>query len=116
MRPTLVGERGPRTRLHPTAHDERVLTRTSDHESRYSSFMGDAEERKRARAAWTGQVFRGPGSLGALEAEALSAWAAMAPLDRLALTWELSLEQYGGSDGTTMEPRLPRSAYRLERR
>ena len=49
-----------------------------------------------------------------LEEEALREWSAMTPIDRLALTWELSLEDYGVADDTTMEPRLPRSAYRVE--
>ena len=43
-------------------------------------------------------------------------WAAMEPRARLALTWELSLEQFGGADEGAVEPRLPRSAYRVERR
>lgn len=78
--------------------------------------MTNAADRKRARAAWTGRLFRGPRALDELESDALRDWAAMDPLDRLALTWELSLAQYGGADGTTVEPRLPRSAYRVERR
>lgn len=84
---------------------------------RYTSSMSDAAERKRRRAAdWSSQVFRGPGTLDALDADAETEWAKLTPAQRLALTWSLSLEQYGGADGTTMEPRLPRSAYRVERR
>lgn len=83
---------------------------------RYGEVMSDAAERKRARAAWSGRMFRGPGALEALDEDARRERAAMRPLDRLSLTWELSLEQYGAGDGTTVEPRLPRSAYRVERR
>lgn len=61
-------------------------------------------------------MFRGPGANDAIAEDARREWAAMSPVDRLALTWELSLEQYGAADDATMEPRLPRSAYRVERR
>lgn len=54
--------------------------------------------------------------LDALERDALDEWAAMGPLERLALAWELSLDQHGGLDESAVEPRLPRSAYRVERR
>jgi hypothetical protein len=40
----------------------------------------------------------------------------MDPRDRLALAWQLSLEQFGGLDDSAVESRLPRSAYRVERR
>lgn len=78
--------------------------------------VSEATQRKRARAGWTGRVFRGPNALRDLDDDLRREHAAMVPEDRLALTWALSLEQYGGSDGTTMEPRLPRLAYRVERR
>jgi hypothetical protein len=61
-------------------------------------------------------MFRGPYAAKEMEADALAEWAAMDPCERLALTWQLSLEQYGGVDERAVEPRLPRSAYSLERR
>jgi hypothetical protein len=76
--------------------------------------MSSADERKRARADWKVEVFRGPDALGDLERDARREWEAMAPVDRLALTWELSLAAHGLS--ASDEPRLPRSAYRVERR
>jgi hypothetical protein len=51
-----------------------------------------------------------------MEGDALAEWAALEPTARLALSWQLSLEQYGGADVDPVEPRLPRSAYRVERR
>ena len=77
----------------------------------------DAAERRRKRlATWESRTFRGPHALAELERDALEEWAAMDPRERLALTWELSLDQYGGLDDNAVEPRLPRSAYRVERR
>ena len=84
--------------------------------TRYAFGMSTAADRKRARAGWTGCVFRGPGALDARDRDARREAAEMDPLDRLALVWELSLEQYGGADDATMEPRLPRSAYLVVRR
>ena len=78
--------------------------------------MSSAESRRAARTAWTSLVFRGADVHAAIEADAFAEWSAMTPLERLALSWQLSLEQYGADDGTTVEPRLPRSAYRIERR
>lgn len=76
----------------------------------------DALQRRAQRlATWASKAFSGADVHRELEDEALEEWAAMDPLDRLALTWQLSLEQFGGRDGS-VEPRLPRSAYRLERR
>jgi len=84
---------------------------------RYQWSMGEAAERRRRRAvAWTSKVFRAPHMLDAIEQDALDEWAAMQPVERLALAWELSLDQYGGVDDGAVEPRLPRSAYRIERR
>ncbi len=83
----------------------------------YLSPMDDAAARRRARQeTWQGQVFRGPDALARLEVDAEREWAAFTPVERLALVWELSVAQYGGSDGGSVESRLPRSAYRLERR
>lgn len=77
--------------------------------------MSDAAERRRMRAGWSSRVFRGDVHRP-LEDDADAEWAALSPTDRLALVWELSLEQYGGPDDSKVEPRLPRSAYRVERR
>jgi hypothetical protein len=80
--------------------------------------MSDATERRRKREeTWTARTFRGGDIHEALESDAEAEWARMSPVERLALSWQLSLEQYGGeTDGEAMEPRLPRSAYRVERR
>lgn len=79
--------------------------------------MSDAAERRRKReATWTARVFRGGDVHEALESDAESEWAGLTAGERLALAWQLSLEQYGGSDAESVEPRLPRSAYRVERR
>ena len=78
-----------------------------------------ADDRRRARAGWSSRVFRAGTALGALEAlenDALDEWAALSPTERLALAWELSLAEYGGDHAASVEPRLPRSAYRVERR
>ena len=75
-----------------------------------------AERRAQRRRTWTAQLYTGPDALAAMERDDLAEWAAMSPVDRLALTWQLSLEQYGGDDVDALEPRLPRSAYRVERR
>jgi len=77
---------------------------------------GDENERRKRRAAWSSKLFVGPDIHAQIEQDALLEWKAMTPLGRLALTWQLSLEQYGGTDATSMDPRLPRSCYRLERR
>jgi len=82
----------------------------------YARLMSDAETRRAARAAsWTSRVYRGPDVYEAMEAEDLAEWASMSPIARLALTWELSLEQEGITDDAA-SARLPRSAYRVERR
>jgi hypothetical protein len=64
---------------------------------------------------WTSRVYRGPDVHEAIETDDLAEWASMAPLERLTLAWELSLEQEGLSDDPA-SARLPRSAYRIERR
>jgi hypothetical protein len=68
------------------------------------------------RTTWTSKVYRGPDVHGEMERDDLDEWAAMDPIDRLALTWALSLEQFGGADDGSLLSRLPRSAYRVERR
>ena len=79
--------------------------------------MTDAAARRRHRErSWSAKLFQGPGTLEAMERDALDEWASLEPVYRLALTWELSLAQYGGAHADAMEPRLPRSAYRVERR
>lgn len=76
----------------------------------------DADARRRARAAtWSSQVYRGDDVHRAMEDDDLAEWAAMEPAERLWLAWELSLEQEGITDDPA-SARLPRSAYRLERR
>jgi hypothetical protein len=81
----------------------------------YASAMTDAQSRRSARAAtWTSKVYREPDVHDAMEADDLAEWAAMSPLERLALTWELSLQQEGITDDPA-SARLPRSAYRVER-
>jgi hypothetical protein len=79
--------------------------------------MSEAAERRRGRQrAWTSKTFRGPRAAEAMELDALDEWMVMDARERLALTWQLSLDQYGGVDDSAVEPRLPRSAYRVERR
>lgn len=75
----------------------------------------DAGERRRKReATWSSRVFRGIDALDEMNRDAFAEWQRMSPLDRLALTWSLSVEQYGDAD-EPVERRLPRSAYRVER-
>ncbi len=82
----------------------------------YADCMSGAEARRRARAStWTSRVYRGPDVHRAMEDDDLAEWAAMTPVERLALTWQLSLEQEGIKDDPA-SARLPRSAYRVERR
>jgi hypothetical protein len=68
------------------------------------------------QATWTSKVYRRGDVHAAMESDDLDEWAAMDPVDRLALTWELSLEHFGGDDDGSVLARLPRSAYRVERR
>ena len=74
----------------------------------------DAADRKAARASWEGRVFRG-------------GWEEMADYDALfwdripvdardEAVWALSKELHQIAGLETHEPRLPRSAYRVERR
>jgi hypothetical protein len=83
----------------------------------YHRAMSDAaDERRKKRAGWRTEVFRGPDALARLEDDALEEWAALSPEERAALAWQLSVEQSGGEDERAVESRLPRSAYRVERR
>jgi hypothetical protein len=74
-----------------------------------------AERAARRRRTWSAQLYT-VDAASAMERDDLAEWAAMEPSARLALAWQLSLEQYGGADADALEPRLPRSAYRVERR
>jgi hypothetical protein len=78
--------------------------------------LDDSEARRQRRQTWTAKVYRGPGVHAAIEADDLAEWAQMDAVERLALTWALSLEQFGGTDDGALLRRLPRSAYRVERR
>ncbi len=75
--------------------------------------MGEAAERRRHRqVAWTSKVFRAPHTLEAIERDALYEWAAMQPVERLALAWKVSLEQYLG-DVTTSDFAIGGSGFRM---
>jgi hypothetical protein len=75
------------------------------------------ERRKRRAATWTSQVYRGDNVHRRIEDDDLAEWAAMAPVDRLALAFALSFAQSaGGLDEAQVSARLPRSAFRVERR
>ena len=74
----------------------------------------DAAERKAARASWEGRVFRG-GWEEMAEYDALF-WDRLPVDERAEAVWELSKELHAIAHPETHEPRLPRSAYRLERR
>jgi hypothetical protein len=76
----------------------------------------DAAARKQARSKWSSEVFRGNDVHGLVERDALDEWASMVPEDRMALAWSLSVAQVGASNDEPVLARLPRSAYRLERR
>jgi hypothetical protein len=81
---------------------------------RWYSFRVDAAERKAARASWEGRVFRG-GWEEMADYDALF-WDRL-PVDvRAEAVWELSKELHAIAHPETHERRLPRSAYRLERR
>ena len=75
----------------------------------------DAADRRKARAAWSGQVFR-----SWEEAEAFDAayWLRIPVEDRARVAWELSLEMHrlAHPDEPDHEPRLSRSVARITRR
>jgi hypothetical protein len=76
----------------------------------------DAEARRLVRAAtWSTRVYRGDVH-AAMEADDLTEWASLSPVDRFALTWALSLEQEGLAHDADVPARLPRSRYRVEPR
>jgi len=71
-------------------------------------------ERKAARSKWEGRVFRG-GWEEMADYDALF-WNRIPVDERAEAVWELSKELGAIADPETHERRLPRSAYRLERR
>lgn len=71
-------------------------------------------ERKAARSKWEGRVFRG-GWEEMADYDALF-WDRIPVNERAETVWELSKELYELAERGTHERRLPRSAYRLERR
>jgi hypothetical protein len=74
----------------------------------------NAAERKAARASWEGRVFR-DGWEEMADYDALF-WDRLPIDERAEAVWELSKELYTIAHPETHERRLPRSAYRLERR
>ena len=73
------------------------------------------EERRRRRASWDARVFRPGEEEAAADYDALF-WDRI-PLDQRAeATWQVSEELYGLAHPEAREPRLPRSALRIERR
>lgn len=76
----------------------------------------DASARKQARSGGASEVFRCRDVHGLMERDARDEWASMGPEDRMALAWSLSVAQVGASNDGPVLARLPRSAYRLERR
>ena len=73
-----------------------------------------AAERKAARASWEGRVFRN-GWEEMADFDALF-WDRLAVEERAEAVWELSKELHAIAHPETHERRLPRSAYRVERR
>jgi hypothetical protein len=79
----------------------------------YASHV-NASERRAARSNWEGRVFRG-GWEEMADYDALF-WDRIPLGERAEAVWVLSEELYEIADPETHERRLPRSAYRLERR
>jgi hypothetical protein len=73
-----------------------------------------AAERKAARSRWEGRVFRG-GWEEMADYDALF-WDRIPVEERAEAVWELSKELHEIADPEAHERRLPRSAYRVERR
>ena len=76
--------------------------------------MVNAAQRKAARTRWEGRVFRG-GWEEMADYDALF-WDRIPVDERAEAVWELSKELHAIAYPETYERRLPRSAYRLERR
>ena len=74
----------------------------------------DAAERRAARASWDGRVFRN-GWEEMADFDALF-WDRLPVEERAEAVWELSKELHAIAHPETHERRLPRSAYRVERR
>ena len=74
----------------------------------------DAAERKAARANWEGRVFRG--GWEEMEDYDVLFWDRLPVDERAEAVWNLSKELHAVAHPETHERRLPRSAYRLERR
>jgi hypothetical protein len=76
----------------------------------------DLEARREARARnWTSQVFR-DAALQEMDVVSRNFWLSIPADERAAAVWELSVEAFGLTNPETYERRLPRSAYRVERR
>jgi hypothetical protein len=73
-----------------------------------------ASERRAARANWEARVFRG-GWEEMADYDALF-WDRIPVEQRAEAVWQLSKELHAIAQPETHEPRLPRSAYRIERR
>ena|SRR5258708_2106838 len=74
----------------------------------------NAAERRAARASWEGRVFRN-GWEEMADFDALF-WDRLPVGERAEAVWELSKELHAIAHPETHERRLPRSAYRVERR
>jgi hypothetical protein len=77
--------------------------------------VSEAEERRRARASWEVRKFGAGAGEEAADYDALF-WARIPPEDRAAAVWQQSVEAYSLTDPEAGESRLPRSAFRLQRR
>ena len=77
--------------------------------------MSEAEERRQARANWQVRKFGAGAAEDAANYDALF-WAGIPPERGAAAVWEQSLELYSLTDPEARESRLPRSAFRLQRR
>jgi hypothetical protein len=99
-------------RLHPCCrgggHARAVLA------LRWYDLGVTAAERKAARARWDARVFRG-GWEEMTDYDALF-WDRIPVEERAEAVWELSKELHAIAHPETHERRLPRSAYRVERR
>jgi hypothetical protein len=85
----------------------------ANHRSWYISSV-HAAERKAARASWESRVFRN-GWEEMADFDALF-WDRLPVEERAEAVWELSKELHAIAHPETHERRLPRSAYRVERR
>ena len=100
--------------LRPQDAADRVPDGASAARWRWYTRSVNAAERKAARASWEGRVFRG-GWEEMADYDALF-WERLPVDERAEAVWQLSKELHPIAHPETHEPRLPRSAYRLERR